>query len=280
MCKQNCCCSNTSTRGLIHYLVVFITITFVLSFISIFIRAGKTERYKQALVYLDERNNGTFNESYNNCRKGGYIFKDETYCEFDGIMLKKPDINVNNQSLFKKWKTIEVIINVFRTIITGAFCAYLIFIVNPKLNKYIELRRQKNNDEISNENSNFWIILIVCISILITVSGLCILIRAFADGANDNIGLYEETSQNQFEENIAINYILDITIIILTSISICFVHRINVSLKKIKPQIVIINKPQPSEPIILIRKEEINVEQNVVVTTSNCNLQHPVDVLE
>ena len=28
-------------------------ITFVLSFISIFIRAGKTERYKQALIYLD-----------------------------------------------------------------------------------------------------------------------------------------------------------------------------------------------------------------------------------
>ena len=127
---------------------------------------------------------------------------------------------------------------------------------------------------------NFWIILIVCISILITVSGLCILIRAFAVGANDNIGLYEETSQNQFEENIAINYILDITIIILTSISICFVHRINVSLKKIKPQIVVINKPQPPQPIILIRKEEFNVEQNVVVTTSNCNLQHPVDVLE
>ena len=26
------------------------------------------------------------------CRKGGFIFKDQTYCEFDGIMLKKPEI--------------------------------------------------------------------------------------------------------------------------------------------------------------------------------------------
>ena len=274
MCKSNCCCKNTSPRGLIQYLMVFIMITFVLSFISIFIRAGKTERYKQALIYLEERNNGTFNESYINCRKGGYIFKDETYCEFNGVMLKKPDINVNYQSLFKKWKKIELIINVFRTVVTGIFCAYLFFIVNPKLNKYIELRKQKNNDEITNENSNFWIILIVCLSILITISSLEILIRAFAISANYNIGLYEETSQDQFSENIAINYILDIIIIVLTSICICFVHRLNSSLKQIKPEIIIIK--EPSNPgIVFIKKEEY--VNNVII--SDNNLKHPMDAM-
>ena len=276
MCKSNCCCKNTSPRGLIQYLMVFIMITFVLSFISIFIRAGKTERYKQALIYLEERNNGTFNvnDSYINCRKGGYIFKDETYCEFNGVMLKKPDINVNYQSLFKKWKKIELIINVFRTVVTGIFCAYLFFIVNPKLNKYIELRKQKNNNEITNENSNFWIILIVCLSILITISSLEILIRAFAISANFNIGLYEETSQDQFSENIAINYILDIIIIVLTSICICFVHRLNSSLKQIKPEIIIIKEPSKPE-IVLIKKEEY--VNNVII--SDNNLKHPMDAM-
>ena len=276
MCKSNCCCKNTSPRGLIQYLMVFIMITFVLSFISIFIRAGKTERYKQALIYLEERNNGTFNvnDSYINCRKGGYIFKDETYCEFNGVMLKKPDINVNYQSLFKKWKKIELIINVFRTVVTGIFCAYLFFIVNPKLNKYIELRKQKNNNEITNENSNFWIILIVCLSILITISSLEILIRAFAISANFNIGLYEETSQDQFSENIAINYILDIIIIVLTSICICFVHRLNSSLKQIKPEIIIIKEPSKPE-IVLIKKEEY--VNNVII--SDNNLKHPIDAI-
>ena len=276
MCKSNCCCKNTSPRGLIQYLMVFIMITFVLSFISIFIRAGKTERYKQALIYLEERNNGTFNvnDSYINCRKGGYIFKDETYCEFNGVMLKKPDINVNYQSLFKKWKKIELIINVFRTVVTGIFCAYLFFIVNPKLNKYIELRKQKNNNEITNENSNFWIILIVCLSILITISSLEILIRAFAISANYNIGLYEETSQDQFSENIAINYILDIIIIVLTSICICFVHRLNSSLKQIKPEIIIIKEP-PKPGIVLIKKEEY--VNNVII--SDNNLKHPMNAM-
>lgn len=276
MCKSNCCCKNTSPRGLIQYLMVFIMITFVLSFISIFIRAGKTERYKQALIYLEERNNGTFNvnDSYINCRKGGYLFKDETYCEFNGVMLKKPDINVNYQSLFKKWKKIELIINVFRTVVTGIFCAYLFFIVNPKLNKYIELRKQKNNNEITNENSNFWIILIVCLSILITISSLEILIRAFAISANYNIGLYEETSQDQFSENIAINYILDIIIIVLTSICICFVHRLNSSLKQIKPEIIIIKEPSKPE-IVLIKKEEY--VNNVII--SDNNLKHPIDAI-
>ena len=276
MCKSNCCCKNTSPRGLIQYLMVFIMITFVLSFISIFIRAGKTERYKQALIYLEERNNGTFNvnDSYINCRKGGYLFKDETYCEFNGVMLKKPDINVNYQSLFKKWKKIELIINVFRTVVTGIFCVYLFFIVNPKLNKYIELRKQKNNNEITNENSNFWIILIVCLSILITISSLEILIRAFAISANFNIGLYEETSQDQFSENIAINYILDIIIIVLTSICICFVHRLNSSLKQIKPEIIIIKEP-PKIGIVLIKKEEY-VNNNII---SDNNLKHPMDAM-
>ena len=68
--------------------MVFIIITFVLSFISIFIRAGKTKLYKQALILLEERNNGTFDYPGTNCRKGGYIFKDKTYCEYDGVMLK------------------------------------------------------------------------------------------------------------------------------------------------------------------------------------------------
>ena len=172
---------------------------------------------------------------------------------------------------------VELIINVFRTIVTGIFCAYLFFIVNPKLNKYIELRKQKNNDEITNENSNFWIILIVCLSILITISSLEILIRSFAISANDNIGLYEETSQDQFSENIAINYILDIIIIVLTSICICFVHRLNSSLKQIKPEIIEIkvtqNQPQNQIPIIVVKEEKVVIKEEVNIINTDNNLK-------
>ena len=44
------------------------------------------------------------------------------------------------------------------------------------------------------------------------------------------IGLYEDRKQKEFEERIVINYIIDIFNIVLNSIAICFVLRINGSL--------------------------------------------------
>ena len=106
MCNANCCCKDIFLKGLLYLLSVFIIINFVLSFISIFIRAAKTECYQQSLIYLDQRNNSTFtNYTYINCQLSGF-FKDDTYCEIDGRMLKKQEKNVSYQSLFKNWEKI------------------------------------------------------------------------------------------------------------------------------------------------------------------------------
>ena len=48
------------------------------------------------------------------------------------------------------------------------------------------------------------------------------MLRSFTIGTNNDIGLYEEGNQNSFESKIAINYIIDITEIVLYSIEICF----------------------------------------------------------
>ena len=274
MCQSNCCCRNTSKKGLIYYLMVFIIITFVLSFISIFIRAGKTKRYKQALILLEERNNGSFDYPDTNCRKGGYIFKDETYCEYDGVMLKKPETNVSHQSLFKKWKTIELIINISRTVITGIFCIYLYMIVRPKLIQYIE-KGETNTNSNDENNNNFWTILNVCLAFLILVSSLCILIRAFAISTNQGIALYEETSQNQFDEYIAINYILDIAIIVLTSIAICFVNRIK---REVKPIVVVAPVIQEPQPPPVINRVFVKREIKVQINEQNIISAHPLDI--
>ena len=86
MCNSNCCCKNSTLKELAHYLITFTAINMILCIIAIFIWAAKTERYKQALIYLDERNsiNSTFkNTTYKNCRYGGH-FKDDIYCEIEG----------------------------------------------------------------------------------------------------------------------------------------------------------------------------------------------------
>ena len=86
---------------------------------------------------------------------------------------------------------------------------------------------------------------------LIANSGIFILIRVFELTANMGIGLYEDGKQNEFEERIAINYIIDIFNIVLNSIVICFVLRINGSLnqdlatiqKKVQPYGIIYQSP-------------------------------------
>ena len=86
---ENCCCKNASTSELINYLLVFTIINLVLSFVAIFLRAAKTGRYDDALMYLEARNNGTLtNFNYDEFKKDGYIFKDAIYCKINGEFLK------------------------------------------------------------------------------------------------------------------------------------------------------------------------------------------------
>ena len=80
---------------------------------AIFIRAADCDRYKEALMYLEARNNGTFkNILIANCKRSEDILDDDYYCDIDGKKLKKPNNEVNFQSLFKNWKKIEIVLNI------------------------------------------------------------------------------------------------------------------------------------------------------------------------
>ena len=247
MCNPDCCCREASTSGLINYLLVFAFINLVLSIISIFIRAAQTDRYDQALLYLDAINKGELDLNlaifgFDNCdRTGKLILDDNYYCKINGKRLKKPSEGISNQSLFKKWNTVELALSISRTIITIGFLIFLYFIIKKRADDL------NDNEEIKKyENSlNHLIIFII---FLIVISGIWILIRALALTANDDIGLYEDGEQNAFEENIAINYILDIIEIVLYGISICFVIRIRRPFNSPPPPLNRIQTPVPSAP--------------------------------
>lgn len=211
MCHANCCCNNLNTDNLKKFSLVFILINVVISAIAIFVRAANTNRYEQALIYLEQRNNGTFNVSLYNCSLDGF-WNDEIYCDYEGKRLRKPDDNVGNQSLFKNWKKVELILDISRLIITAIFLVFFYFALNKKNEE------DKKNNLLSYSNA----ILIF----LVADSVICIIIRALTIGTNQNIGLYEVGNQNEFEFNTALNYILDIIIIVLTCIVICFVIRL------------------------------------------------------
>jgi len=229
MCHADCCCSGETKSGLMNLLIAFTIINLILSVVAIFIRAAKTQRYDEALEYLEAINNGNLDSlDLNNCNQN--LFDDDIYCNIDGKTLKKPSQSVKNQGIFKNWNKIELSLNISRTVITIPFLAFLIYVIN------------KRNMERFNLITIFVILLIV-------VSGLWIVIRALAISANQDIGLYEDGEQNAFEEKIAINYIFDIIEIVLYSIEICFIIRIK---RPAPPAPIIVQPPpQPVQPVIV-----------------------------
>ncbi len=79
------CC--TDTGGFKQSLIIFI-ISLILSVISAaFLNSAKTERYNQALKYLEAISNGNLDIKsfgFNNCQKLGYYGKDKYYCDNNG----------------------------------------------------------------------------------------------------------------------------------------------------------------------------------------------------
>jgi hypothetical protein len=275
MCNENsCCCRSFSILGLKNLLLLFALINVVSSFISIFVRAAKTERYTEALILLDERNKfglSNYNYTSDSCREGG-MFKIEIYCEINGEMLSQPDKNVSYQSLFRNFVTVELVMSITRTVITGAFLGFIFYMFSKNIKffesyQYDDAERKKFNDIL--------MYIIICLGFLIFVSSLYILIRALTIGANNNIGLYVEGNQNQFEEHTAHNYIMDIIQIVLHSISIGFIFRIKIFVNRRPtppPLPVVERNPEPpkSNDIAL---GVVAIEQRVVIAEG----VHPMD---
>ena len=100
MCHVNCCCREETKSGLMNLLIGFTIVNLILSVVAIFIRAAKTNRYDEALEYLEAINNGNLDSlDLNKCSQE--LFDDDIYCNIDGKRLKKPSQSVKNQSILK-----------------------------------------------------------------------------------------------------------------------------------------------------------------------------------
>ena len=243
MCHTDCCCREETKSGLMNLLIVFTFINLVLSFVAIFLRGAKTKRYDEALKYLEAINNGNLNSfDLNNCNQD--LFDDDIYCNVDGKRLKKPSDDIDHQSIFKNWIKIELALNISRAIITVPFLVFLFYVI------------RKRELELLNLVSIF-------VMLLVVISGIWIMIRAFAIEANDDIGLFEDGKQNAFEEKVIDTVILDIIQIVLYCIEICFIIRI----KRPAPPPPIIVQPPP-KPVA------VGAVFAVGVITSD---EHPLD---
>ena len=252
-CSADCCCKNLSTDGLIKFLLTFTVINLVLSIVSIFIRAADTGRYDEALMYLEARNNGTYkNVKYTDCIKSGYLFKDDDYCKIDGEYLKKPSDDVSHQSLFKNWKTAELILSISRTLITVVLLAMVYFVIKNKAENINNMNQEQKEKYLGN-----FTYLLIFTAFMIFLSALYILIRALAIEANMQIGLYDDNDQNAFESNIAVNYIIDIIEIVLYGIEVCFILRLKRAIiAHFSTPLPVVNQNPPPPPQMLINVQQ------------------------
>ena len=243
MCHTDCYCREETKSGLMNLLIVFTFINLVLSFVAIFLRGTKTKRYDEALKYLEAINNGNLNSfDLNNCNQD--LFDDDIYCNVDGKRLKKPSEDIDHQSIFKNWNKIELALNISRAIITVPFLVFLFYVI------------RKRELELLNLVSIF-------VMLLVVISGIWIMIRAFAIEANDDIGLFEDGKQNAFEEKVIDTVILDIIQIVLYCIEICFIIRIK--------------RPAPPPPIIVQPPPQPRAVGAVFAVGIITSDEHPLD---
>ena len=243
MCHTDCCCREETKSGLMNLLIVFTFINLVLSVVAIFLRGAKTKRYAEALKYLEAINNGNLNSfDLNNCNQD--LFDDDIYCNVDGKRLKKPSDDIDHQSIFKNWNKIELALNISRAIITVPFLVFLFYVI------------RKRELELLNLVSIF-------VMLLVVISGIWIMIRAFAIEANDDIGLFEDGKQNAFEEKVIDTVILDIIQIVLYCIEICFIIRIK--------------RPAPPPPIIVQPPPQPRAVGAVFAVGIITSDEHPLD---
>ena len=239
MCHTDCCCREETKSGLMNLLIVFTFINLVLSFVAIFLRGAKTKRYAEALKYLEAINNGNLNSfDLNNCNQD--LFDDDIYCNVDGKRLKKPSDDIDHQSIFKNWNKIELALNISRAIITVPFLVFLFYVI------------RKRELELLNLVSIF-------VMLLVVISGIWIMIRAFAIEANDDIGLFEDGKQNAFEEKVIDTVILDIIQIVLYCIEICFIIRIK---RPAPPPPIIVQPPPPPVAVGVFAVGIINSDEH------------------
>ena len=249
-CCANCCCQNASPNQISNYLLLIILASFIFSLIVVFIRVGTADKYEDALEILDEKNNNTIYSKFPpSCFRSSsfdedYYYLDDNHCKFEEKNIRKQDVNISLQTYFKNWKIIELVLNLFRVIF---ICIYLIYVLFIKL-KHLKNIHNSNDDPQAHTYLSDHLIYSTSLSIiLIYISGLFLFLRSLVEGIYQEIGLYEEDS-NDFKDYMEFNYVVDILDIVFAAISIGFSIRVKQAYNKERRKLQFNQNMQQNQP--------------------------------
>ena len=188
MCCCDCCCKFTP-KCLAITILVFIFIVFELSFDNVFYRLGSTERYKKALIYLDEKEKGihSFPED---CYKEAFYYYSIyiNHCQKDDENYNRQAEEIRYASLYKGWKSTDLALNIIRILITFAGFGFLLFILLKIFNVFKEPNNVSNTEKYLNI---FFVTALILGFVIFIYTSIYLSERINVNYANNDIGLYK-----------------------------------------------------------------------------------------
>lgn len=273
MCCCCCCCLcclNLTPKALIITLLVFSFIIFELSFDSILFRLASTERYKKALVYLNEKDNDNdlsfpkfcyhkFDDEFRNIidfNSNGY------YCYIGPVSYLKQSKEIGSPSLYKNWKKTDIALNIIRILITFSCFVFLLLV----LLKYFNIIKDSKNESKKNKYLYIYFLTTLILSIFIFVYSLIyIILRAQVNNTDYDIGLYTTiTAQiDEWTSVLMAGHSLDGSLIVISIVFFC----LSILLKRAMNRDI--SQQQPNGPIIVQYRQSENNNENIEIHESS-----------
>ena len=212
-------CLDISAKTFAKILIELLIFGFIFSFLISFFGTSSLDRYKDALKYIenDENNYNWFNskfptQCFNFTNEIMNDFSNVNYlCIIDGEIYEKHGIVINSNSLFKKWKSIELSFSILRLIIISFYLISLIIILKKYFNRIYD--EGIDNQKIKKSLTIYFVFMMILLFLLDIFTLVIESLRKKVNETNKMIGLYKRSSddfQNLTDINIAADYAIAI----------------------------------------------------------------------
>ena len=219
ICCVTSCCRYSSMKTISTALLVLTSISLFFSIIILVIPAANTGRYDRAKNYLQAIENNEVPLVDERDLRNLYDY----YTRLpNGDKFKLTSDTISFTSLFKKWKEVELVINIL-----GLIIILPLFVTNILI---FCIKRDKNGDitdqKLLKRFTNFSLCDLILLIILIVYSVIVSFLRAMVYITDEDIGLYNMSKGNSFQTRIAYADSLNTIQLILFSVSISLTYKL------------------------------------------------------
>ena len=219
ICCVTSCCRYSTMKTISTALLVLTSISLFFSIIILLIPAANTDRYERAKTYLQAIENNEVpivdDKDFRNLYESYAILP-------NGDKFKLTNDEISFKSTFKKWKTIELVINILGLIIILPLFVTNILILCTKRDKNGDITNQK----LLKRYTKFAQCDIILLIILILYCVIASFLRAMVYITDSDIGLYNMRKGNSFQNRVSYADSLNTIQLILFSVSISLAYKL------------------------------------------------------